>query len=905
MAAPDSIHPTDQTLRAYGVGKLYGALAKSVHWHLSGCGECRDRVAEMFDDTFLRGLRDAKAGPDSPAPVRPPFAAVSMTEGSPSSIKSPPAGSLPPGLAELADYELLGELGQGGMGVVYLAENKLMGRKEVLKVVSRELMNRRAVLDRFLREIRNAAQLHHPNIVTAYSAIRAGEGIVFAMEYVEGYDLAQLVKGQGPLPVGHACNFIYQAALGLQYAHQKGMVHRDIKPSNLMLAREDRKPVVKVLDFGLAKATREGPADGALTHEGQMLGTPDYIAPEQSLDAQKADIRADIYSLGCTLYYLLSGSPPFQGSSLYEILQAHHSTEARPLNLVRPEVPWELAAVVAKMMAKEPVRRYQAPGEVAKALKPFFKAGEEGPATSAAEISQESQPAPTQPETQPRPREKELARRGAKAVEPSTVKAPSNEPAPDQDRIPWRSIPAGERPESRMASLLGTNRIRRGFAVGALALLVVASLIGVLIATGRKKPASGTDRLDSQPGGSSADKQPPGPLKGQIERFVPLFNGKDLTGWRTHPSQPGNWRINNGILVGSGPATSHLYTERADYKDFHLRVEARTSGGDSGVYFRAPFGPVFPTNGPRFPTGFQAQIYDGRDEREGKTGSLFGGNFSALVVRRESPVPAGQWFTLGVIANGKQIVIKVNGETTAEYTDEKRLFSSGCVALQQLDETTVAEFRKIEIKELLPESGAWAADGTKPRLGFAAQIPEKDRGKWYVNDGCLEQTSLTDRVWITFGEEIWSDYDFSLEFRKVAGINDLEVAFRLAWENGVVGHPSRACVFGLHRWRNSVHTIEAWGSGETRWRSYGHQDATPPADNWMRARVRVRGAHAECFLNDQKLFDCDIDVAHPTGRVGLMTWGGSFRVRNIKVIAPDGKVLLEGLPKLDSPSFAE
>ncbi len=379
MDAPDSSHPTDQTLRAYGVGKLYGTLSESVNSHLSECGECRQRVAEMSDDTFLGRLRDAQARPDSPVPVGPPFAGMSMTEGSQSSIKLPPASSIPPGLAEHTDYEILGELGRGGMGVVYLAWNRLMGRKEVLKVVSRELMDRRGVLDRFLREIRNAAQLHHPNIVTAYSAIRAGESIVFAMEYVEGHDLAELVKGNGPLPVPHACNFTYQAALGLQYAHEKGMVHRDIKPSNLILARHGKKPVVKVLDFGLAKATREGPVDKGLTHEGQMLGTPDYIAPEQSLDAQKADIRADIYSLGCTLYYLLSGGAPFQAASLYELLQSHHSMEARPLNLVRPEVPWELAAVVSKMMAKEPGRRYQAPSEVVQALKPFFKAGEAGP----------------------------------------------------------------------------------------------------------------------------------------------------------------------------------------------------------------------------------------------------------------------------------------------------------------------------------------------------------------------------------------------------------------------------------------------------------------------------------------------------------------------------------------------
>jgi len=195
------------------------------------------------------------------------------------------------------------------------------------------------------------------------------------MEYVDGYDLAQLVKGQGPLPVAHACNFVYQAAQGLQYAHEKGMVHRDIKPSNLMLSRHAKRAVIKILDFGLAKATREGPVDRSLTHEGQMLGTPDYMAPEQISDARRADTRADIYSLGCTLYYLLTGAPPFRATNLYDILQAHHSMDALPLNLARSDVPVELAALVARMMAKEPERRFQTPRDVAQALAPFFKSG--------------------------------------------------------------------------------------------------------------------------------------------------------------------------------------------------------------------------------------------------------------------------------------------------------------------------------------------------------------------------------------------------------------------------------------------------------------------------------------------------------------------------------------------------
>jgi len=440
MDVASTVHPTDHTLQAYGLGKLEHSLAESVSKHLEGCPSCQSRVAEISSDSFLGRLRDAKVRPESTAPTGSSLAGLSRLAGEPSSPIPPLAHTLPPGLVDHPDYEVIGELGRGGMGVVYLAWNKLMARKEVLKVISRDLMERRGVLERFLREIRNAAQLHHPNIVTAYSAFRAGESIVFAMEHVEGQDLANYARSHGLLPVEHACYFIYQAALGLQYAHEQGMVHRDIKPSNLILARQGRRAVVKVLDFGLAKATREGPVDNSLTREGQMLGTPEYIAPEQSLNAHKADIRADIYSLGCTLYCLLTGGPPFSGSSLYEILQAHHSMDATSLNLVRPEVPWELAALVGKMMAKEPELRFQTPGEVAQALKSFFKQGSPAPGGSTAELSQAGQTAASQ-------------RVGAlRSVPPPALQAATSERS-----VPARSgAPESTQSESMRESLLAT-----------------------------------------------------------------------------------------------------------------------------------------------------------------------------------------------------------------------------------------------------------------------------------------------------------------------------------------------------------------------------------------------------------------------------------------------------------------
>jgi serine/threonine protein kinase len=372
MAAQPAIHPSEEALRAFALGKLDDVTASVLMSHLDSCADCCKVVATLSGDDFLAQLRQAQGHSSTPAPAQ------ALPKAAPAAkplAGSSPIANLPPELAANQQYEILRELGRGGMGVVYLAKNKPMDRLEVLKVINTSLLDRPGAVERFLREIRSAAKLSHANVVTAYSVLQMGGFLAFAMEYIEGQDLASVIKAQGPLPVAYACYYVQQAALGLQHASEKGMVHRDIKPQNLILARDGRKHIVKVLDFGLAKVMREKSEDTGLTAEGAMLGTPDYIAPEQSLDAAKADIRADIYSLGCTLYYLLSGHPPFHAGSLGAILLAHQSQEARPLNLLRPEVPEELAAVVRKMMAKSPAKRYQTPLEVVQALAPFIKQG--------------------------------------------------------------------------------------------------------------------------------------------------------------------------------------------------------------------------------------------------------------------------------------------------------------------------------------------------------------------------------------------------------------------------------------------------------------------------------------------------------------------------------------------------
>jgi len=273
----------------------------------------------------------------------------------------------------LGSYVLIDRLGEGGMGEVFRARHWKMDRVVAIKLIRKERLANETAVKRFQREARAAAQLDHPNVVHAFDADMVGDTHLFVMEYAEGVDLAQLVKSKGPLPVDAACDYIRQAALGLQHALEKGLVHRDIKPHNLLLASPSKKSptsTVKILDMGLARVTQVDGEDSTstLTQEGAVMGTPDYIAPEQAMGAHDVDIRADLYSLGCTLYFLLTGQPPFPGGTLGAKLVQHQLEEPTPVEKLRPDVPRNVAAVVRKLMAKKPEKRFQTPAELAAAL---------------------------------------------------------------------------------------------------------------------------------------------------------------------------------------------------------------------------------------------------------------------------------------------------------------------------------------------------------------------------------------------------------------------------------------------------------------------------------------------------------------------------------------------------------
>ena len=278
----------------------------------------------------------------------------------------------------------LEKLGEGGMGTVYKALHTELDRLVAIKVMRRSQLDEDWAVARFRREIKAVGQLDHPNIVRAHDARAIADTHFLVMEYVDGLDLHELVKRCGPLPVADACELVRQAALGLQCAHEHGLVHRDIKPSNLMLNRQGQ---VKILDLGLARLQTAGLA-GETTAVGQMMGTPDYMAPEQASDSHAVDIRADIYSLGCTLYKLLTGNAPFGGpqyQSLLAKMTAHRDRAPPSVRQFRDDVPEELLAVLDRMLAKSPEQRFATPAEVADALQPFSQGSDLGKLLAKAE----------------------------------------------------------------------------------------------------------------------------------------------------------------------------------------------------------------------------------------------------------------------------------------------------------------------------------------------------------------------------------------------------------------------------------------------------------------------------------------------------------------------------------------
>lgn len=383
--------PPVEQLQKYLLGVTAAAEQQVVLAHIEDCTVCQHQLTQLeaADDDFTSQVR--KSGDETNFVahtdtefdlLRPKLEAIPPRHsrhaekignrddehgtGNAETITLPPGQLLP----NIRDYEILNPLGAGGMGTVYRARHSRLGKIVALKLLSEEFAADPELQDRFAREMAAIGQLAHPHIVPAFDAGVFEERHFLVMEYVEGRDLAEVVRCDGPLSVSAAVDCVLQAARGLAYVHERGLIHRDIKPGNLL---QDNSGVVKVLDLGLARWSgthdRDNPhASPALTTAGSVMGTVDYMAPEQGVNPSAADVRSDIYGLGCTLFFLLTGKCMYPGGTIIERIFAHRDLPIPQLTQMRAEASTGLQTVFATMVAKEPETRFQSMEDVIEAL---------------------------------------------------------------------------------------------------------------------------------------------------------------------------------------------------------------------------------------------------------------------------------------------------------------------------------------------------------------------------------------------------------------------------------------------------------------------------------------------------------------------------------------------------------
>ena len=435
-----------------------------------------------------------------------------------------------------------------------------------------------------------------------------------------------------------------------------------------------------------------------------------------------------------------------------------------------------------------------------------------------------------------------------------------------------------------------------GYLPGAIGLHVLKGMVRV------KKFDVAEERVVAAKEGVPVEPAPVGKAE-----FVPLFNGKDLAGWQAHAKRPGNWRVDNGILIGSAPLGGSLYSARDDYQDFHLRVEARINDKGFGrLHVRAAYDP---TKIPFKTIGYETLI--NRRPVGAKTGTLTatGVSGAATTPAKDAAAPLGEWFLLEIITKGDQVTVKVNGTTVAEYLDAQRKFAQkGHIVLQQ-DANAVIEFRKIEIMDPTavkviappppnppPASGEGSGGGPPAekegqRRLHGSSFSPGDAGIWRIDGKELVQGTPKASISIFFGNPKWTDYDFSVWAMRTEGNDHFGLWFRGADDKDMY-------IFILGGKKNTVHMTARIKDGSPLQSSMlDAKDSAIETDRWHHAKISVRGDLAQCYLDGVKIFEFTADKLR-AGSMGLRTWHSAYRLKNIKVTAPDGKVLLEGLPDL-------
>ncbi|KLU02119.1 Serine/threonine protein kinase [Rhodopirellula islandica] len=405
--------PSIERLKDLTLGRLAEEDSDSMLDHLRDCEVCQSELETIGDgeDSLIQAIRSPDDASEWILEPQCDVAVIAALGVIGIGQQSPAVSEMPGFPVSIGEYEIVRPLGRGGMGNVYLARHTKLGRLVALKVLAGHRLADAKMKERFEAEMRAVGQLSHPGIVTAHDAREIDGTAVLITEFIDGMDLAQLVSRTGPIGVADACDLIRQVAVALQYTSDQGFVHRDVKPSNIMLSHSGE---VKLLDLGLARLQEPRHETSGLTGTGQAMGTADYIAPEQVTDSRGVDVRADIYSLGCTLFKLLTGQAPFAGpqcATAFAKMTAHVSSPPPVLRDFLPDAPAGLNKFVASMLGKDPTSRPQTPMQVAEKLKLFVSDANLAGLIARAETASPERAPASHPETKVFPKTQSWRRR--------------------------------------------------------------------------------------------------------------------------------------------------------------------------------------------------------------------------------------------------------------------------------------------------------------------------------------------------------------------------------------------------------------------------------------------------------------------------------------------------------------
>lgn len=688
---------------------------------------------------------------------------------------------VPGRIGKIGAYEVIEVVGRGGMGAVLRAMDVKLNRVVAVKVMSPELSANPMAVKRFLREAQTAAAVVHDHVVTIHAVDDSGKVPFLVMEFISGQSLQDKIDRVGALRLAEILRIGMQAASGLAAAHKQGLIHRDVKPANILL--ENGVERVKITDFGLARATD----DLNITKSGQICGTPQYMSPEQA-QGHQVDHRTDLFSLGSVLYTLATGRPAFRADSTVAILRRVCDDVPRPIGEINPEIPDWLAAIIEKLMAKKPEDRFQTAAEVADLLARHLAHIQQPDMVPRPAVSLGGVAAPAQPSKWPWlgfsvailwgvtvvgililalvsefgivrghtlgviavagftacvtftflligawwVRQQRAFERGGAAGAGSrgevSIPGRASHAARKVSPPPKQAVPTRSSVWVLVVVLLF---------VGVIPVLFVGLVAGWFLLSHSTSPKlSPPDIRSSESSHASGFVMVPAAdvtAESDEGAWVPLFNSQDLTGWKTRPEQPGNWRVEKGILTASG-ARSHLFTERGDFEDFVLRLEARISaGGNSGVLLRCEDGFDFDLNRVggtgRVPRGLEVDFHAGTQPEA--AGSLWHlGNAQWLQSAARQRVRPDEWFTMEVRVEETRVQVSINGEELLNHSNMgvAQEFKRGHIALQWLDERGRVEFRKIEIRELnRPSSEQAPAAAIAP---FDAEQAKQHQEAW-------------------------------------------------------------------------------------------------------------------------------------------------------------------------------